>query len=164
MTCAGMCNGRSRAGGYTLIELLVVLLILGTLSGLALPLAQVSAQRERERELKAALWAIREAIDAYKRTGDALATQRNPLRSGYPANLQALVDGLPDPERPGQLRRFLRDVPRDPFADPALPAESTWRLRSYASPADDPQPGEDIYDVHSGSDLSALNGSALRSW
>jgi general secretion pathway protein G len=59
---------------------------------------------------------------------------------------------------------FLRQVPRDPFADPAVPAEKTWRLRSYASPPDKPVPGEDVFDVHSSSDGQALDGSSYAKW
>jgi general secretion pathway protein G len=150
--------------GYTLIELLIVLAILGLLATMAMPLAEMTAQREKERELKHALWEIRDAIDAYKRAGDTGAIARGPSDSGYPPSLQALVQGVPDARAGGGRLVFLRRIPRDPFADPALPADQTWRLRSYASEASDPQPGADVYDVISSSDAPGLNGVPLKQW
>jgi len=150
--------------GYTLIELLVVLAVLGLLATMAMPLAEVTAQREKERELKRALWEIRDAIDAYKRAVDAGAIAKAPVDSGYPPSLEALVQGVPDAKSAGGRLVFLRRIPRDPFADGALPAEKTWRLRSYASEAASPQPGADVYDVISSSDAVGLNGVPLKQW
>jgi general secretion pathway protein G len=60
---------------------------------------------------------------------------------------------------------FLRRLPRDPMAaDVSLPAAQTWSLRSYASQPDAPAPGRDVFDVHSGSRLVALDGSAYATW
>jgi general secretion pathway protein G len=86
--------------------------------------------------------------------------------SGYPPSLRTLVEGIPDtrPASKGQMQYFLRAVPRDPFASAQLAAEQTWRLRSYASPADKPQAGVDVYDVHSSSDAKALDGSFYAQW
>lgn len=153
-----------RARGYTLVELLVVLAVLGVLAGLVMPLAEMQLQREREAELRRALWEIRDAIDTYRKAVEAGGVALAPGESGYPPSLQALVAGLPDARVPGQRLVFLRRVPRDPFADPALPAEQTWALRSYASPAEQPAPGADVYDVASRSTRNGLNGQPLRSW
>ena len=156
----------ARVRGYTLVELMVVMALLGGLALMLMPLAEISLQRDRERELKAALWQIRDAIDEYHRHAAAVASLAGakPGDSTYPPNLQALVRGVPDPRNPGRVKFFLRRVPRDPFADPALPAEQTWLLRSYLSPADKPQPGPDVYDVASRSTRIGLNGVPLKDW
>lgn len=150
--------------GYSLIELLAVLGILAVLAGLAMPLAEVHMQRERERELKHALWQIREAIDAYKRAADAGMLGPEVAGSGYPPNLQVLVEGTPDQRRGGRRAYFLRRIPRDPFAPAEGSAPETWALRSYDSPPDRPEPGKDVYDVRSRSAAVGLNGIPLREW
>ncbi len=150
--------------GYTLVELLVVLAVLAILATAALPMAELAAQRDRERELKRALWEIRDAIDAYKRAGEAGTVAVVAGTSGYPANLGLLVAGVPNPKDAGRMQYFLRRVPRDPFADDGVAAADTWELRSFESPPDRPRAGADVYDVHSRSDKVGLNGVPLREW
>lgn len=154
---------RRRHAGYTLIELVVVLAVLGVLAAAVFPLAEITLQRERERELKQALWQIRDAIDAYKRANDRGLLSQPAGATGYPPSLQALVSG--DTGIPGAQRMvFLRRIPRDPFASAELPAEQTWGLRSYLSSAEQPQPGADVYDVYSRAPRSGLNGVPLKDW
>jgi general secretion pathway protein G len=157
-------TARLKARGFTIIELLVVLLVLGVLSAAAYPMAELMVQRDREQELKRALWEIRDAIDAYKRAVDAGQAPKSAQGSGYPPNLEALTQGVPDAAGSRSAPYFLRRVPRDPFADPSLPAAQSWGLRSYLSPPDNPQPGADVYDVYSTSERTGLNGLPLRQW
>lgn len=161
---------KKQARGYSLVELLVVLGILGLLSSLAMPLAEMTVQRQKERELKRALWEIRDAIDEYRRArerGDLLLPPGLGAGSSvYPPSLDALLAAGPDarPEHRGETLRFLRRVPRDPFAPSELPAAKTWGLRSYLSEPDRPRAGPDVYDVYSTSDRTGLNGVPLKDW
>jgi general secretion pathway protein G len=152
------------ARGFSMIELMAVLSILAVLTWLAMPLTEVARQRERERELQHALWQIRDAIDAYKRVSDAGSIVRDQYASGYPPSLAALAQGVADAKAPGRVLYFLRRIPRDPFASSELPAEQTWGLRSYQSPADQPAPGADVYDVYSRAPGNGLNGVPFKSW
>lgn len=157
---------RLSASGFTLIELIVTLAILATLAAITVPLAQVQVQRAKEQELRLALREIRQALDAYKRASDEGRIQRDAGATGYPAELALLVDGVEDRRDPrGRHLHFLRRLPRDPFADDAGTEDaSTWGLRSYASPASDPRPGDDVYDVHSMSPIVGLNGVPYTRW
>lgn len=158
-----LTRGRSlrdgSVGGFTLIELLAVLAILAALVAMALPMAELTARREQEAELKHALWEIRDAIDQYKHMADAGLIQQAPP-SGYPPDLQTLVAGAKT--NTATIAYFLRGIPQDPFA-PASP-DGGWALRSYRSPPDHPEPGDDVFDVHSRSTAVGLNGIALSQW
>ena len=155
-----------RAGrGFTLIELLITVAILALLASGAMAVADLAVRRGQEQELRAALRQIREAVDAYKMAADAKRISQPADASGYPPNLAALTDGVPDAgNAKGRKLYFLRRLPRDPLADPALPAEATWGLRSYESEADNPQPGRDVFDVYSLSPKQSLGGRPYREW
>jgi general secretion pathway protein G len=145
--------------GFTLIELLITVAILGLLASVALPLAEVAVQRGKEQELRRSLRDIRDAIDAYKRASDDGAIEKSVGKSGYPPSLAALAEGAVDKRDPRGARiYFLRRVPADPVSG------EPWGLRNYASPADSPQSGDDVFDVHSKSAHAGLNGVPYREW
>jgi general secretion pathway protein G len=156
-----------RNRGFTIIELVITVGIISLLATAVVPSAQLMYQRERESELRAALRTIRTAIDAYKQASGTGRIKKELDKSGYPPDLQSLVDGVDDASsaKEGVKIYFLRRLPRDPFwPDATAPAADTWGLRSYASPPDDPQPGDDVYDVHSRSSRIGLNGVPYRDW
>ena len=153
--------------GFTIIELVITVGIVSLLATAVIPSAQLMYQREREHELRASLRTIRAALDAYKSASDTGRIKKKLDQSGYPPNLQVLVDGVEDAAsaKEGLKIYFLRSLPRDPFwPDATTPAAETWGLRSYASPPDDPQPGDDVYDVRSRSSRTGLNGVPYRDW
>lgn len=149
-----------------MIELMVTLGVLAVLATLVVPTAQVVVQRQKEQELRVALREIRDAIDAYKRAADEGRVLRETGDTGYPPNLDILVEGVDDRRHPQRTKiRFLRRVPRDPFdANAQATNAETWGLRAYASDAQDPQAGDDVYDVYSRSELIGLNGVPLKAW
>ena len=149
--------------GFTLIEMLVVLTLMALVATAALPLARVSIQRQKEAELRTALRSVRQAIDQYKRLADDGQIHRSLGESGYPPSLDTLVKGVRLIRTPDDRHVYLlRRLPRDPFANPALPAQQTWALRASDSPPDDPRPGRDVFDVTSKSAGVALDGSRYR--
>ena len=148
-----------KCGGFTLVELLVTVAIVALLASVALPLAEVTVQRNKEKELRHALREIRGAIDAYKRAADEGVIERKADESGYPPSLAALVQGVADKRKTdGGKLYFLRRVPADPLTG------EDWGLRSYASSPTEPQPGKDVFDVFSRSDQAGLNGRPYREW
>lgn len=152
-----------RATGFTLLELLITVAIVGLLASIALPLSEMTAQRNREQDLRRALREIRDALDAYKRAADEGRVARAADESGYPPSLAALVEGVPNQKSPsGAKLYFLRRIPRDPLATD--PASASWGLRSYDSPPDAPRPGKDVFDVYSLSAAVGLNGVPYKEW
>ena len=153
--------------GFTLVEIVITVAIVGLLAGVAVPMAELVVQRNKEQELRLALREIRKAIDAYKQAFDDGRLIKTLGDSGYPPSLKLLVNGVPDAKGPEKRKLyFLRRVPRDPMADDdALkPPEETWGLRSYQSDADNPQEGRDVFDVYSRSAGVALNGVPYKLW
>ena len=157
---------KSRPRGFTFMEFVVSLAIIGILTSICLPLAEMSVQRRKEDDLRASLRQIRAALDAYRVAVDEGRIKREAGESGYPKTLRVLVDGVEDASSANGGRiYFLRRLARDPFfPDRAVPPEQTWGQRSYASPADAPTAGKDVYDVYSMARGKGLNGVEYREW
>ncbi len=155
-----------RHAGFTLIELVITVAIVGLLASAAFPLASMAIQREKESELRAALRDIRSAIDAYKDAAEQGRIEVQADKTGYPADLKLLYQGVEDANSPEKaMIYFMRRLPRDPFfPDGAAAPEDTWGLRSYASPPDNPQAGDDVFDVYSLAKGKGLNGVPYHDW
>ncbi len=152
--------------GFTLIELIITVAIVGLLASVALPLAELTVQRDKEHELRHALREIRTALDAYKQAVADGRVARALNDTGYPPSLSVLTQGVPDASTPDKkMIYFLRRIPRDPlFNDPTRSNEESWGKRSYASSADAPEEGSDVFDVYSLSSAVGLNGVPYREW
>lgn len=144
--------------GFTLIELIVAVTILLILSGMAIPMARVSIKREKERELRHALWQMRDAIDRYKETADRGGFQKKLGSEGYPPDLDTLVNGVE--ATGGKKIKFLRRVPIDPMTN-----GTEWGLRSVQDdPNSDSWNGENVFDVYTKSQGTALDGTKYKDW
>ena len=143
--------------GFTLIELIAATTILLILSGLIVPLARVQIKRERERRLRDALWEMRDAIDRYKDAADKGAFQIKLGSQGYPPDLDTLVNGV---DVGGKKLKFLRRIPMDPMTD-----GTDWGLRSVQDdPDSDSWDGENVFDVYTKSQGTALDGTKYKDW
>lgn len=145
----------------------MTLAIIGLLATLTLPMAELAVQHSKEQELRVALRQIREALDAYKFAADEGRLERSAGSSGYPATLQVLVEGVSDIKNPTNENQiyFLRRLPRDPMStDENASNDETWGKRSYQSSPDDPQEGDDVFDVYSLSTGTGLNGVPYSQW
>ena len=152
--------------GFTLVEMLVTLALIALIVAMAAPVFSMIHKRHEEAELRSDLREIRRAIDAYKEAATEHRIEVAAGASGYPPNLDVLWRGVPDITRADRRKiYFLRSLPRDPFyPDPRTPAAQTWATRCYDSPPDDPQPGDDIFDVHSMSPEIGTNGIPYSKW
>jgi len=143
--------------GLTLVELIIVVTILSILATAAVPIARFQVRREKEHQLRQDLWEMRTAIDRYKDAADKGAFQIKADSLGYPPDLQTLVDGV---EVQSKKVRFLRRIPVDPMT-----GDSEWGLRSNQDdPDSDSFGGQNVFDVHSKSTGTALDGSKYASW
>ena len=152
-------QSRSRAStrGITLIELIITIAIIGLLAGAAVPIVRTRVKRDKEIELRRDLWQIRDAIDRYKDAADRGAFQTQVDSLGYPPDLQTLVDGV---DVQGKKLRFLRRIPVDPMTGSA-----EWGQRSNQDEPDATSwGGQNIFDVFTKSDGTALDGTKYNTW
>jgi general secretion pathway protein G len=150
--------------GYTFIELIIVTSVLLILASAVMPLAQVTAQRQREAELRRTLREVRTAIDRFKDAVDAgniAQTELEPGSEGYPPDLETLVEGVPAAnDASGRKLKFLRRVPIDPMTN-----SSEWGMRSYQDRPDTSSwGGQNVFDIYSTSGGTALDGTKYRDW
>jgi len=145
--------------GYTLAEMVMVAALIALLSTIVLPVAKFTVKRRKEADLRLALRQMRTAIDEHKRLSDNGMIPVKLGGEGYPESLEVLVEGI---DLVGQERtqRFLRRIPIDPMS-----GEAEWGLRSYQDEPDSTNfGGQNVYDVYSTSDGTALDGTEYKDW
>ena len=127
-----------KRNGFTLIEILIVITLVAILAGIGLATYTNSVRRAREATLKEDLFRMRDAIDQYYAD-----------KAKYPSALADLVtDG------------YLREVPKDPFTDSA----ESWVVENAEPDPNNPVAEPGVYDVKSGSEETALDGSKYSEW
>lgn len=157
----------------TFVELVVVMAVLSILAGVVMPMLRVTVKRAKETELRRDLREMRDAIDRYKKFVDDGAITKEAGSTGYPKTLETLTEavdiantlavqpeaGEAQTQLPTKMR-FLRKIPVDPMTGTA-----EWGLRSNE---DDPDStvwgGQDVFDVYSKSDGTALDGTNYSDW
>ena len=150
--------------GYTFIELVIVAAIVLILASAVMPLARVTIQRQKEAELRRCLREFRTAIDKYKDAVDAGLIGGTDVRAGsegYPPDLETLVEGVSVVnDQSGRKLKFLRRIPVDPMT-----GEAGWGMRSYQDDADSRSwGGQNVFDVYTKADGTALDGTKYRDW
>lgn len=155
---------RALERGYTFIELLVVSAIIMLMASAVMPLARVTATRQREADLHRALREVRTAIDKYKDAADSQQIGSLEIKAGsegYPADLQVLVDGVAvQNDATGRKLKFLRRVPVDPMM-----RSTEWGMRSYQDEPDATRwGGQNVFDVYTKFEGTALDGTKYRDW
>jgi general secretion pathway protein G len=147
----------SPQSGLTLVELIICVGIISILASAAIPIARFQVKRTKERELRRDLWEMRDAIDRYKDAADKGAMQIKADSMGYPPDLETLVNGVDIQDK---KVKFLRRIPKDPMT-----GDTDWGLRSNQDDADsDSFGGQNVFDVHSKSTGTALDGSKYSAW
>jgi general secretion pathway protein G len=148
------------SSGFTLVELVVTVMIVAVLTGLAVPLMRNTVKREREALLHESLREMREAIDKYKEASDMGLIEVKVGTEGYPESLEILVEGVQMMGTVDKKLKFLRRVPRDPMTN-----SMDWGLRAYQDePTASSWGGQNVFDVYTKSDGTALDGTRYRDW
>lgn len=139
--------------------------ILAILAATVIPLSEVTVTRTKELELRRSLRDIRSAIDAYKLDYNKAVVEKKIFatvgESGYPEELEKLLEGSDWGGLYPFKKKYLRRIPKDPFDRDNY----GWGLRSYIDDADSTVwGGEDVYDVYSQNEDIALDGTIYRDW
>jgi general secretion pathway protein G len=151
--------------GLTFLEILIAMIIMAILAAAILPMSEVTVKRTKEIELQRALREIRSAIDLYHEDFEKAKVNNKIIvsidDSGYPEELEDLVEGKDWGDLYPVPRKYLRRIPKDPFDR----YDEGWGLRSYTDPPDSMSwGGDDVYDVYSRSDDTALDGTSYQTW
>lgn len=143
--------------GLTLIELIITVAIVAILASAAIPIARFQVKRQKEKELRRDLWEMRDAIDRYYDAASKGGIQTKVDSMNYPPDLQTLVNGVDIQDK---KVKFLRRIPVDPMTN-----STDWGLRSNQ---DDPDStsfgGQNVFDVYTKSDGTALDGTKYNTW
>ena len=133
-----LCLRRRRADGFTLIELMIVLTLVVVLATMGMTQYRSSVLYARKATLKEDLFRMRDAIDQYYAD-----------KGQYPASLDALVS-----------EHYLRAIPKDPMTN----SDTSWQTVPAEPDPNNPTAEAGVYDVKSGSDETALDGSKYSDW
>jgi general secretion pathway protein G len=162
---------RSCTRGLSLVELVVTVAILSILVALVIPSAKLTGKRLKEIELRRSLRTVRIALDDYKKAYDKAIADKKIQdvvnKSGYPKDLKTLVDGEDFGVVGGMKKKFLRRIPIDPFNPPLRGEEPKWAIRAYKDEPDSmtlSDQAEDVFDVHSLSEDTAIDGTKYKEW
>ena len=155
---------RRRNSGLTYIELLVAVTVLAVLAAAVIPIYRWDEKRRREEHLRMTLETMRDAIDLYKKYSDeGMIIQTDVEQLGYPRDLEELVEGVQvgDPNSPESTYvQFLQRIPVDPMS-----GDDRWGVRSYQDDWDSTSwGGENVYDVYSLAEGTALDGTEYDEW
>ncbi len=128
----------ARADGFTMIELLVVITLIVILATVGMTQYRNSVTRAEEAVLKENLFRMRDAIDQFYAD-----------KNKYPTDLAELSS-----------ESYIREVPTDPMTR----SKDTWTTTQAEPDANNPASQVGIYDVKSGSDRTALDGTRYADW
>ncbi len=152
-----------RQEGFTYLELIIATMILAVLAAAVIPVAEVTSKRAKEIELRRNLRTIRNAIDGYKRGVDMGLIGGIDVQlgsEGYPEELEILVEGVDQVGAQGKKLKFMRRIPFDPMT-----RSTDWGMRSYQDRPDSTfWGGQNVYDVYSKSNGTALDGTEYKDW
>ena len=151
-----------KARGFTLIELIIVVVIVSILAAVAVPMVETSIKRQKEIELRRALRTIRAAIDDYKKFVEENKIEVDEDTYNYPPKLEDLVEGIEYQDKKGneKIQKFLRRIPFDPMTN-----SQEWGMKSYQDDPDDYSwGGENVWDVFTKSERTALDGTHYKEW